>query len=51
MAPGQAWQTLLKKTEIELKNANDIDILQMLRKRIRGGRTRHVVLRFVEVND
>ena len=37
-APGLAWQACLKKTELKLELlTNDVDILLMVEKGIRGG--------------
>ena len=35
-APGLAWNTALKKTEVELGLLTDIDMLLMVEKQIRG---------------
>ena len=35
--PGLAWQTWFKKTEIKLELLNDIDMLLIVEKKIRGG--------------
>ena len=36
-APGLAWQTALQKTKVKLHLLNDIDMLLMVEKGIRGG--------------
>ena len=36
-APGLAWQAALKNTKVELDLLTDVDILLMIKKRIRGG--------------
>ena len=36
-APGLAWKTALKETEIKLKLLTDTDMLLMIKKGIRGG--------------
>ena len=36
-APGLAWQTCLKKTEVKLKLITDYDMLLMIKKGITGG--------------
>ena len=36
-APGLAWQAALKKTGVKLEFLNDIDMLLMVEKEIRGG--------------
>ena len=35
--PGLAWQTCLKKTEVELELITTVDILLMVEKGIKGG--------------
>ena len=35
-APGLAWQAALKKTAVNLELLTDIDMLLMVKKRIRG---------------
>ena len=36
-APGLAWQTCLKKTEVKLELLTDVDMLVMVEKGVRGG--------------
>ena len=36
-APGLAWQTALKKTEVKLELLTDVDFLLIVEKGIRGG--------------
>ena len=37
LAPGLAWQAVLKKTKVKLDLSTDIDMLFMVEKGIRGG--------------
>jgi len=36
-APGWAWDACLKKTDVKLELLNDVDMLLMFEKGIRGG--------------
>ena len=45
-ATGLAWQACFKKTGINLELLNDVDILLMVEKRIRGGIC-HAIHRYV----
>ena len=49
-APGLAWQSCLKKTEVELKLLTNIDILLMAQKEIRGGIC-HAIHRYAKANN
>ena len=49
-APGLAWETYLKKTEVELELITDPDMLLMVEKGIRGGIC-HVILRYSKANN
>ena len=49
-APGLAWQTCLKKTDIELKLITDVDILLMVEQGIRGGIC-HGIHRYTKANN
>ena len=49
-APGLAWQTCLKKTEIRLELLTGIDTLLMVEKGIRGG-TCHAIHRYAKANN
>ena len=44
-APGLAWQTALKKTEVKLELLTDFDMLLMVEKGIRG-RMCHSIYRY-----
>ena len=48
-ATGLAWQACFKKTGINLELLNDVDILLMVEKRIRG-EICHAIHRYVEAN-
>ena len=49
-APGLAWQTCLKKTEIKLELLTGIDELLIDEKRIRGGPC-HAMHRYTKTNN
>ena len=49
-APGLVWQEASKKTEVKLKLLNDIDMLLLVEKSIRG-RIYHKVYRYGKAND
>ena len=49
-APGLAWDACLKKTEVRLELLNDVDMLLMIEKRIRGG-VSTITKRHAEVNN
>ena len=49
-APGLAWQTCLKKTEVELELITDPDTLLMVEKGIRGGIC-HAILMYSKANN
>ena len=49
-APGLAWQACLKKTEVELEFLNDIDMLLMVEKGIRGA-TCHSIHTYAKANS
>ena len=49
-APGLAWQTALKKTEVELELLTNIDMLLMVEKRIRKGKY-YSINRYAEANN
>ena len=49
-APVLAWQTCLKKTEVELELITDTDMLLMVEKGIRGGIC-HAILRYAKANS
>ena len=49
-APGLAWQASLKRTEVKLELLNDIDMLLMVEKGIRG-RICHAFHRYVKANN
>ena len=48
--PGLAWQVCLKKAEVELELATDIDILMMVEKGIRVGIC-HTIHRYAKANN
>ena len=49
-APGLAWQSCLKRTEVRLELLTDIDMLLMVEKGIRG-RICHAILRYAKENN
>ena len=49
-APGLAWQTCLKKTEVKLELLTNVDMLLMLEKGIRGGIC-HTMHRYEKANN
>ena len=49
-APGMAWETCLKKTEVELGLLADVDMLLMEEKGIRGGLC-HAIYQHAEAFD
>ena len=49
-APGLAWQTCLKKTEVKLELLTDVDMLLMVEKGIRGGIC-HRIYRYAKANN
>ena len=49
-APGLAWDACLKKTEVRLELLNDVDMLLMIEKRIRGG-VSTITKRHAEANN
>ena len=49
-APELAWQTCLKKIEVELELLTDVDMLLMLEKGIRGGIC-HAIHRYAKANN
>ena len=49
-APGLAWQTCLKKTEVKLELLTENDMLLMVEKGIRGGIC-HAIHRYAEANN
>ena len=49
LAPGLAWQAVLKKTKVKLDLSTDIDILFMVEKGIRGGIC-HSIYRYTKAN-
>ena len=48
--PGLAWEAALKKTEVKLQLLNDINMLLMVEKRIRGGIC-HTIHRYAKANN
>ena len=48
-APGLAWQTTFKKTEVKLELLTDIDKLLIVEKGIRG--IRHAIYWYVKANS
>ena len=49
-APGLAWQTCLKKTEVKLELLTDVDMLLMVEKGIKGGIC-HAMHRYAKANN
>ena len=49
-APGLAWQTCLKKTEVEVELITDLDMLLMVEKGIRV-EICHAILRYAKANN
>ena len=49
-APGLAWQAALKKTAVNLELLTDIDMLLMVKKRIRGW-IFHAIHRYAKANN
>ena len=49
-APGLAWQTALKKTEVKLQLLTDIDMLLMVENGIRGGIC-HAIHQYAKANN
>ena len=49
LAPGLAWQAVLKKTKVKLDLSTDIDMLFMVEKGIRGGIC-HSIYRYTKAN-
>ena len=49
-APGLAWQTSLKETEVKLELLTDVDMLLMVNKGIRGAIC-HAIHRYAEENN
>ena len=49
-APGLAWQSCLKKTEVKLELLTDVDMLLMVEKGIRGGIC-HAIYRCAKANN
>ena len=49
-APGLAWQTCLKKTNIKLELLTDVDMLLMVEKGFRGGIC-HEIYRYPKANN
>ena len=49
-APGLAWQACLKKTKVKLELLEDVDMLLMVEKGIRGGIC-HAIYRYAKANN
>ena len=49
-APGLAWQSALKKTEVKLELLTDIDMLLMVEKGIRSGIV-HAIHKYAKANN
>ena len=49
-SPGLAWDACLKKTEVRLELLNDVDMLLMIEKGIRGG-VSTITKRYVKANN
>ena len=49
-APGLAWQAALKKTKVKIDLLNDIDMLLMIEKGIRGG-IYHLIYRYAKAKN
>ena len=49
-APGLAWQACLKKTEVKLELLNNLDMLLMVEKGIRGGMC-HAIHNYAKANN
>ena len=50
LAPGLAWQAVLKKTKVKLDLLTDIDMLLMKQKGIRGGIS-HTIHGYTKANN
>ena len=48
--PGLAWDAMLKLTEVELELLNDVDMLQMIEREMRGGNS-NAFCRFSQANN
>ena len=49
-APGLAWQTCIKKTDVQLELLTDVDVLLMVEKGITGGIC-HAIHRYAKANN
>ena len=49
-APGLAWKTCLRKTEVKLELLTDVDMLLKVEKGIRGGIC-HAIIRYAKANN